>query len=355
MTLEIRQHPFGRLPDGRDVSKFELCNEQGMRVHVLNYGGVIQSIVVPDSAGTLQDVILGYDTLDGYLTDLNYLGALVGRYANRIAEAAFILDGIRHDLSQNEAGSCLHGGPRGFNQALWRSEIIEVDSQAVLRLEHTSPHADQGFPGQLKLTAEYCLNEASELHIHLSATCDRKTVINLTMHPYFNLSGDQRRSIGDHELQLNADRFLPVNPSLIPTGELKSAGGSPFDLSRGRLLAEILENTEEQLNLAGGLDHFFVCQTAAPFLKELAVLKHPASGRVLRLASKAVGLQVYTANHLPSSVSGKQGLPFVPRTAVCLEPQAFPNAPNQANFPSTVLEPGGRYDHILVYAFSSKG
>jgi aldose 1-epimerase len=318
---------FGTLSDGTPVHRWTL-ERAGVRVRVLSYGGIVQSVEVPDRDGRTANVVLGFADLDGYLTHPEpYLGALIGRYANRIAHARFPLDGLTYALEPNNAPNSLHGGVHGFDKRVWEVEPVEHG----LRLSRVSPHGEEGFPGRLEVSATYTLDASGALRLVYEAVTDAPTVVNLTNHSYFNLGGPGSGTAGDHELRLAASRYTPVDADLIPTGVAEVAD-TRFDFRTAR-------------KVGAGYDHNFVLDkgvTEAP--EEVAELHDPASGRVLTVATTEPGIQVYTADHL--------GEPFVPCQGLALETQAFPDSPNRPEFPSTELRPGGAYRSETVYGFS---
>jgi len=350
---KIKQRAFGVLPDGRDVTCFELSNKAGIIVRVLNYGGILQSILAPDRNGEFKDIILGYDDFDGYLMDKSYHGALVGRYANRIAGGQFSVEGRSYILDRNEGENCLHGGSSGFNSKLWDAQIIVENGEEILRLHHVSPDGDQGFPGELYITADYSLNDQNELLVNLSATTDQTTIISLTMHPYFNLSGNSEHQIFDHVVSLNSNHYLPIDNGMKPLGVLLDVMESPFDLQLPQALHDVMDINDEQLKIAEGYDHCFCRSSQGVSEKGLAKILHPESGRVLRVNSDAPGMQFYTGNHLSEDDRGKAGKPFIKHGAICLEPQEFPNAPNEPGFEYKPLQPGEVYSHSMTFHFST--
>ncbi|WP_262057721.1 aldose epimerase family protein [Streptomyces sp. STR69] len=319
---------FGTLPDGTPVHRWTL-ERAGVRVRVLSYGGIVQSVEVPDRAGHTADVVLGFGGLDGYLTHPEpYLGALVGRYANRIAAGRFPLEGVTYSLAQNNAPNSLHGGERGFDKRVWDVEPVEHG----VRLSRVSEHGEEGFPGRLDVSATYRLDESGALRIAYEATTDAPTVVNLTNHSYFDLSGSG--SPAGHELRLAASRFTPVDADLIPTGTLDDVTGTRFDFRESR-------------KVGTGYDHNFALDkgpTPAPV--EIAELHDPASGRVLTIATTEPGIQLYTGDHLSD--------PFAPGAGIALETQHFPDSPNRPEFPSTELRPGETYRSETVYGFSAR-
>ena len=319
---------FGTLPDGTPVHRWTL-ERAGVRVRVLSYGGIVQSVEVPDRAGHAADVVLGFVDLDGYLAHPEpYLGALVGRYANRIAGGRFPLEGVTYSLAQNNAPNSLHGGERGFDKRVWDVEPVEHG----LRLSRVSGHGEEGFPGRLDVSATYTLDASGALRIAYEATTDAPTVVNLTNHSYFDLSGSG--SAAGHELRLAASRFTPVDADLIPTGPLDDVTGTRFDFRESR-------------KVGTGYDHNFALDKGlTPTPVEIAELHDPASGRVLTIATTEPGIQLYTGDHL--------GDPFAPGAGIALETQHFPDSPNRPEYPSTELRPGGTYRSESVYGFSTR-
>ncbi len=320
---------FGTLSDGTPVHRWTL-ERAGVRVRVLTYGGIVQSLEVPDRDGVAGNVVLGFADLDGYPAHPGpYLGALVGRYANRIAGGRFTLDGLTYALPQNDGSNCLHGGERGFDERVWDAEPVEHG----VRLSRVAGHGEEGFPGRLEVSATYTLDAAGALRIAYEAVTDAPTVVNLTNHSYFNLAGAAAGNAGGHELRIDASRFTPVDADLIPTG-VESVEGTRFDFRAAR-------------KVGAGYDHNFVLDkgvTPAPV--EVAELHDPASGRVLTVSTTEPGLQLYTADHLPE--------PFAPCDGVALETQHFPDSPNRPEFPSTVLRPGEVFRSETVYAFTAR-
>jgi len=342
------------MPDGRTVIRYELSNSNGIKVCVLNYAGILQSILVPDRNGVIGDIILGFDHLKDYLADSSSHGALVGRYANRIAGAQIKLDDVEYKLDMNDGENCLHGGREGFQKVLWNSQIIKLENDEILRLSHISPHGDQGFPGRLEVIADYSLNNNNTLSIQLLAITDQTTVVSLTMHPYFNLSGDSERQILDHNLRINSNKYLPVSSKKIPLGEMRGVGNSPFDFRENHSIGAFINTDDAQLKIANGYDHCYVLSDTEDEHEGCAILSDPISGREMVVSSNAPGMQLYTGNHLNSDFQGKGGRNFVKQGGVCLEPQAFPNAPNEPCFPSAEIGPGERYEHNISYRFSTR-
>jgi len=344
---------FGKTPDGQPVDLYVLTNKSGAEVSITNFGGAVVSLKVPDRNGKLADVVLGYDTADGYVKDKSYFGALVGRYGNRIAHAQFSLDGKTYTLAKNNGENSLHGGLKGFNKALWKAKILSKKDGQSLELSYLSKDGEEGFPGNLKVRVIYTWTDANALIIEDSATTDKKTVVNLTSHSYFNLAGQGSGDILGHQLMIQADKFTPVDPSLIATGELRDVAGTPFDFRKPTAIGARIDQDDEQLKLGGGYDHNFVVRRSADAGESLAArVVEPTSGRVLEVWTTEPGVQFYTGNFLDGKTAGKGGVTYPRRNAFCLETQHFPDSPNQPKFPSVVLAPGARYHTITTYKFS---
>lgn len=353
-----RRWPFGHLPDGRAVEAVTLTNAHGASATVIAYGASLQSMIVPDREGRLADVTLGHATLGEYLANSAYFGSSVGRVANRIAGGRFELDGKEYRIPANNGPNALHGGPGGFDKALW--EIGELGSTPApfVRLAHTSPDGDQGFPGTLQVTADYALGDDGGLAITYRARTDRPTLVNLTNHAYWNLAGDGvAASAMDHVLTIPAEHFLPTDESAIPTGDFAPVAGTPFDFREPRAIgARVRDTRHEQIRIGHGYDHNWVIareRASAPRL--LARLAHPASGRVLAVLSTEPGVQFYSGNFLDGSLIGKARQAYRMGDGVALEPQMFPDTPNHPAFGAIRLEPGEVYEHRLVFAFSTDG
>lgn len=346
----MQRSEFGRLDDGRGVDRFVLGGD-ALRVAVLTYGGIIQSLLVPDRDGRADDVVLGFDDLAGYLAPHPYLGATVGRYANRIAGGRFALEGVEHQLPVNDGPNCLHGGPDGFDKALWSAQAASADS---VELHHVSPDGDMGFPGRLTARVTFTVS-GSDLRIAYEATTDRATVVNLTNHSYFNLAGAGAGSVEDHEVGVPASRFTPVDEVLIPTGELAGVAGTPMDLRSLRPIGAALRDgqADEQVRrAAGGFDHNWVIDGSEGGGERLAAqVREPTTGRTLEVWTDQPGVQLYTGSHLDGTVVGKDGRAYRKGDAFCLETQHFPDSPNQPAFPSTVLRPGETYRTGTVFRF----
>ena len=348
----ITNHGWGRTADGEQVDLYTLRNSNGMEAAITNYGGRLVSLKVPDRAGGIADIVLGSDNLGGYLAKNPYFGALVGRYANRIAGGEFSLGGKQYQLPRNNGDNSLHGGLKGFDKVVWKAEQTDTSLSAVLDLTYLSKDGEEGFPGNLLVKARYTLNGDDELRLDYFATTDQTTVVNLTNHSYFNLSGHAGSSILGHEVMINADRYTPSTSDLIPTGELRPVAGTPFDFRAPRLIGSRIEEDDQQLQCGMGYDHNFVLNNQSGALSIAARVKHPQSGRCMEVSTTQPGLQFYTGNHLDGSVTGKGGVTYGPRSGVCFEAQHFPDSPNHPAFPSSELKPGEQYRQVTVFRFS---
>jgi aldose 1-epimerase len=343
------QSHYGMLEDGSDVSLVTLRNGNGVEVDVISYGGIITRLAVPDADGNTADIVLGLDDLDSYVTSSPYLGAIIGRYGNRIADGRFELDGKEIQLAVNDGDNHLHGGDVGFDKLNWEMATFETETSVGVTLTVTSPDGDQGYPGNLDVTVTYELTDANELDLRFSATTDKPTIVNLTHHSYFNLAGDG--SILEHELMIPATQYTPVRAGLIPTGELRDVTGTPFDFRNSKAIGRDIATDNAQLDFGLGYDHNWVVKEDDNDEMVLhARLREPVSGRVLEVWSVEPGLQFYSGNFLDGSLAGK-GVRHGHRTALCLEPQHFPDSPNHADFPSTVLRPGDTYTTRILYRF----
>lgn len=346
-TNLMQRELFGKLPDGREVYRYVLRNSNGLEVHAINYGGIITHIKAPDKAGNMGDIVLGYDSLQGYLKETPYFGAVVGRYGNRIANGKFSLDGREYTLVQNNNGQHLHGGTKGFDKVFWN---IEPQGGSKIMLTYRSADGEEGYPGNLDVQVEYELTDTNELRISYAATTDKKTVVNLTQHTYFNLTGNASSDILSHELQLNADRFIPVSRTLIPLGELAPVKGTPFDFTTFTPVGQRIEAVHPQLQFAGGYDHCWVL-SSTDSVKNAGSLYDPSSGRVVEVMTTEPGIQFYSGNFLTGSITGKGGVVYKRRWGLCLETEHFPDSPNQKQFPSVVLNPGETYRTFTAYRF----
>lgn len=351
----VSQEPWGTTPEGAPVTLYTLRNANGLEARVMDFGGVLVSLKAPDRHGEFADIVLGHDTLEPYTShDTSpYFGALIGRCANRIANGRFRLDGTMYQLALNNGPNALHGGLRGFDQVLWQSEPYGAADGAGVRLSYRSADGEEGYPGDLTVQVTYVLTHADELRVDYHATTDRPTLVNLTNHTYWNLSGNARDDILGHELRLEADFITPIDATLIPTGALLSVAGTPFDFREAHPVGARLNEDDGQLLYAGGYDHNFVLRGGAD-LKLAARLHDPTSGRALEVRTTQPGLQFYSGNFLDGSIVGKGGRPYGQRWGLCLETQHFPDAPNHPDFPSVVLRPGEAFTSRTVYAFTTR-
>lgn len=344
-ATKVTSADFGKTKAGAPVKIFTLTNKNGVEARITNYGGRVVSLKTPDKTGAMGDVVLGFDSLDGYLGDNPYFGALVGRYANRIGHARFTLDGVLYKVPKNDGDNCLHGGLRGFDKVVWTAREIP----GGLELTYLSKDGEEGFPGNLKATVTYHLTDANELRIDYAATTDKDTVLNLTNHSYFNLKGSG--DILGHVLTLNADRFTPVDSGLIPTGVLQMVANTPFDFRKPTAVGARIGSDDEQLKLGKGYDHNWVLNKKGSELSLAARVEEPTSGRAMEVWTTEPGVQFYTGNFLDGTIKGKGGQVYQRRAALCLETQHFPDSPNKPSFPTTVLKPGQHYKSTTVYKF----
>lgn len=353
MGCMIQREFFGRTHLGQEVNLFTLKNRHGLKVQITNYGGIVVSLLAPDQNGDLDDIVLGLDTFDDYLNrNDSYFGAVVGRFCNRIEKAQFSLDGLSYQLSKNEGMQHLHGGFRGFSQVVWEAETIEKLDQVTLRLNYLSQHGEEGYPGNLYLTVDYSLSEKNELRIDYLATTDRPTILNLTHHSYFNLSGHGQGQILHHELKIDADSFLPIDSHLIPSGSLQSVVDTPFDFREFFKIGKRIDSDSEQLKIANGYDHCFVLKGQYGVLRWVAEVRDLISGRQMEVLTTEPGLHLYTGNFLNERL-GKAKKSYSKNFGFCLETQHYPNSPNQPDFPSTVLRPNEEFRSTTTYRFST--
>lgn len=354
MANDITQAPFGTLPDGRQVNQYTLANDAGMIVRILDFGGIVTQIHVPDRDGNLEDVALGFDTLDPYLGDSPYFGALIGRYGNRIAGGRFTLDGKDYRLAANDGGNHLHGGKRGFDKVLWTASIQD----AGLVLHHRSPDGEEGYPGNLVASVTYCLSEDNAIVVRFEAICDAPTPVNLTQHSYFNLAGAGQGDILGHEMHIDADCYLPIDAGSIPLGAPAPVTGTPFDFREARPIGSRIGMPDAQLANGKGYDHNFVLNAVtnrAPSehrLHRAVRVREPESGRVLELLTEEPGVQFYSGNFLDGSLRGKHGQHYAYRGGFAIEPQHFPDSPNRPSYPNTILRPGEVYATESRFRFS---
>lgn len=354
MAASISDRPFGVLPDGRSVEAYSLANGHGMRVVVLSYGGILQRIDVPDRWGQTGNVALGFADLEGYLAQDAYIGGLLGRYANRIANGRFTLDGEVVRLPRNWGPHHLHGGT-GFDRRLWtvRPSKASGENEVGVTLTYESPDGEEGYPGALDVTASYTLTEQNELRIDYRATTDAPTVVNLTNHTYFNLAGEGSGRVHDHVVEIDASRYTPVDETMIPLGEIAPLAGTPFDFRVPTSLGARFDEQHPQLRVAGGYDHNYVLDRSGPGIQRAAEVSDPeTSGRALTVHTTEPGLQLYSGNQLDGSLVGIGGRPYHRHAGFALETQHFPDSPNHPGFPTTVLRPDEQHTSTTIYAFS---
>ncbi len=343
--------PFGKLPSGQPVSIYTLTNGHGVELRAMDYGGIITSLRTPDRNDALADIVLGYDSLDGYLKSTPYFGAIVGRYANRIAKGQFTLDGATYKLAVNNGANALHGGLVGFDKVMWRGEPWDSAGKVGVVFTYTSKDGEEGYPGTVKVRVAYTLTDDNEFAVDYSATSDKATPINLSQHTYFNLAGEGSGNILGHKIAIDADTITPVDSTLIPTGVKQSVAGTPFDLRKPTAIGAHIGEPDAQLKIAGGYDHNFVLTRSGDGMSHAARVVDPVSGRTLDVATTEPGIQFYTGNFLDGTITGKSGHVYQHRTGFCLETQHFPDSPNQPKFPSTILRPGAEYRSRTVFTF----
>lgn len=345
------EKPFGQTPNNEAVTLYTLKNSKGMEVQIMNYGAIITKIMVPDKNKVIEDVVLGFDSMADYIKDSPYFGAVVGRYGNRIAGGKFNLDGKNYSLAAQNNGQHLHGGLKGFDKKVWKTLSQKPGS---LTLSYLSKDGEEGFPGNLEVQVTYTLTEDNAIAMDYTAKTDQATVLNICNHSYFNLTGNVKRDVLDHTIQLNAPFFIPVDKVLIPTGEVKSVKGGPFDFTSPKKIGLEINAADEQIAFGGGYDHCYAFDKAPGAYAKIAHVEEPVSGRVMEVFTTEPGVQFYTGNNLDGHLIGKYGAKYNKRMGFCLETQHYPDSPNKPNFPSTVLRPGETYTSKTVYQFSVK-
>ena len=353
-TSNVEKKAYGKMPDGAPIDVYTLTNAKGMQASIITYGGVVASLTAPDRAGKYADVVLGSDSLDGWIKQTSYLNALIGRYGNRIGHGKFTLGGKQYALPKNNGDNTLHGGPEGFDKRVWTAAESSSAEGPALALSYTSVDGEEGFPGTLAAKVVYTLTDKNELKIDYTATTDKETVVNLTNHCYFNLAGQGEGDILQHEVTIDADRFTPVDSGLIPTGELRPVQGTPFDFTKSTAIGARIGQDDEQLKFGQGYDHNWILNKGAGGLTKAAEVYEPGTGRVLEVWTTEPALQFYTGNSLDGTVQGKGGKTYPKRNAFCMETQHYPDSPNHPAFPSTTLEPGATYHTTTVYRFSAR-
>lgn len=350
----IGVEPYGKLADGAQVEVYTLTNANGLEAKIITYGGIVTSLKVPDRDGNLGDVVLGYDKLDDYVRNSPYFGAIVGRYGNRIAKGKFSIDGKEYTLATNNDANALHGGLKGFDKAVWKANPVKTGNGPSLELTYLSKDGEEGYPGNLSVKAVYTLTNKNGLRLDIEAKTDKPTVCNLTHHSYFNLADAGKGSILDHKVTIEADKFTPVDEGLIPTGEMPSVKGTPFDFTTPHTIGERIGVENQQLKYGAGYDHNWVLRNQDGDLAVAATVEESKTGRIMQVLSTEPGLQFYTGNFLDGSNVGKSDTTYNHRAAFCMEPQHYPDSPNQPEFPTTLLKPGQTYKNTIIYRFSAK-
>ena len=344
--MDIKTQAFGRLPDGTAVEVYSLTNEKGLEARIMTYGATLVSLEVPDRMGKAGDIVLGYESLDGYIKNSPYFGSIVGRYGNRIAKGRFILDGVTHTLAANNGENHLHGGIKGFDKVVWKAEPVREEGVAAIKFSYLSRDGEEGYPGNLAVVVIYSLSNDNELKISYEARTDKATPVNLTHHSYFNLAGEG--DVLGQELMIASDAYTPVDSGLIPTGEIRPVMGTPFDFTSPHAIGERIAKVE------GGYDHNFVLRKGGGELSRAALAAEPKSGRTMEITTTEPGLQFYSGNFLDGTITGKGGRVYSKHAGFCLETQHFPDSPNKPGFPSTILRPGRVYKSLTVHKFSTR-
>ncbi len=347
----IERASFGITAEGAAVELFTLRNRHGLELRAMTYGGIIVSLSTPDREGAFGDIVLGFDTPEGYFSDPPYFGAIVGRYANRIAGGRFSLDGVSHQLSRNNGDNHLHGGVRGFDKQLWSAAEQRAPDGDGVRFTRTSADGEEGYPGAVRVGVTYRLTDGNDLRVDYTAEAERTTIINLSQHTYFNLSAGRSADILDHVVTLNADAFTPIDAGFIPTGAVLPVRGTPFDFTTGTRVGQRIDRPDEQLRRAGGYDHNWVLHRTGSGLAPAAHVLDPVSGRTVDVATTEPGVQFYSGNMLDGTISGKGGRTYPRRAGLCLETQHYPDSPNHPEFPSAVLRPGVLFRSTTVFRF----
>ena len=353
-NVTIEKHDFGETPEKEKVALYTLKNTNGIEINIMTYGGIITSLKTPNKDGVSEDIVLGYNSLDQYIKSSPYFGAIIGRYGNRIAKGKFAIDGTTYTLATNDGENHLHGGLKGFDKVVWNASEETDDDSVSLILSYLSKDMEEGYPGNLEVTVTYTLKNDNTLAIAYKATTDKTTVVNLTQHSYFNLSGDFSNSILDQEVEINADTYIPVNQTLIPTGELATVEGTPFDFRTMKTIGKDIEVANDQLKKGLGFDHCWVLNDQNTGMRYAAKAYDPISGRVLEVTTDEPGIQFYSGNFLDGTLPSKNGGTYAHRSGFCLETQHYPDSPNQKDFPSTILEPRKVYNSKTSFKFYVK-
>jgi aldose 1-epimerase len=353
-SVSIAKSVYGKTAKGEQVDRFTLKNHHGMEVNIITYGGIITSLKVPNKAGVSEEVVIGFNSLEQYMKANPYFGALIGRYGNRIAKGKFTLDGKEYTLAINNDPNALHGGPEGFHRVLWTAEEVKSGDTASLKLKYVSKDMEEGYPGNLTVFVTYTLNKDNTLGVQYEATTDKKTVVNLTQHSYFNLSSDFSKPILDHEITIDADKLVPVDATLIPTGQLTDVTHTPFDFRKAKKIGAAIEDKDDQLKKGLGYDHCWVLNNQGKGDRFAASAYDAGSGRLLEVYTDQPGIQFYSGNFLDGTLPMRNGGTYAHRTGFCLETQHYPDSPNQKDFPTTVLNPGENYKTKTTFKFSVK-
>ena len=352
--VSIEKKAFGKTKEGLNVDQYILKNRNGMEISAINYGGIITSWKAKDRDGNYKDIVLGFNNLSEYESESPYFGAIIGRYGNRIAKGKFTLNDENYNLAVNNDENHLHGGIKGFDKVVWDTREVVDDSTASLVLSYVSDDMEEGYPGNLKVKVTYTLDNNDKLSVKYEAVTDKTTIINLTQHSYFNLSADFNKNILDHDILINADSFLPVDSTLIPTGEIRNVGDTPFDFRRPKNVGDEINNSNKQLMIGNGYDHCWVLNNQDKGLRFVASAYDSSTGRLLEVFSDQPGIQFYSGNFLDGSLKSKIGGTYDFRSGFCLETQHYPNSPNEMSFPSVTLNPGEKYETETIFKFSSK-
>ncbi len=351
--MNVSKNPFGKV-DGVPVGLYTLSNGKGMEMQITNYGGIVVGLKVPDKNGLVEDVVLGYDDVDGYVKNNPYFGAIIGRYGNRIANGVFSIANETYTLAKNNGNNCLHGGEKGFDKVIWNAKPIQSENRVGLELTYLSKDGEEGFPGNLDVKVCYELTIENAFEITYSATTDKTTVVNLTHHSYFNLAGCNAGSILSHIVSINADTYTPVDSGLIPTGEIAPVKETPFDFTKPEVIKNRIGESHEQLVLANGFDHNWILNPSGNGIVKAATVHDPASGRFMEVFTTEPAMQFYSGNFLDGTITGKGGTVYDFRSGLCLETQHSPDSPNHPNMPTTLLRPGEVYSSKTIYKFSTK-
>ncbi|WP_299796567.1 aldose epimerase family protein [uncultured Maribacter sp.] len=353
--MQVEESTYGTTNNNEKVIQFILRNKDGIAVTIITYGGIITKIMAPGSEGRMENVVLGFDNLEQYEKENPFFGALVGRYGNRIAKGKFSLEGVDYTLAKNNGENSLHGGLKGFDKVVWQvEEVKETESFVSLKLSYLSKDMEEGFPGNLKTTVTYTLNKDNSLDVLYEATTDKTTIVNLTQHSYFNLSGNFSQLILDHKVEIDADKFVPVDSTLIPIGNLASVEDSPFDFRKMRFIGDAINADNEQINLGVGYDHCWVLNSQEKGYRSVARAYHAESGRIMEVLTDQPGMQLYTGNFLDGTLPMPGGGTYAKRSGLCFETQHYPDSPNQPQFPSTTLKPDEKYITKTTFKFSTK-